>query len=34
MEIRKGQAPAKLGRTEFGIRFRAAYIDPADHPGR
>jgi multimeric flavodoxin WrbA len=29
IEIRKGQAPAKLGRTEFGIRFRAAYIDPA-----
>lgn len=29
IEIRKGQAPAKLGRTEFGIRFRASFIDPA-----
>ena len=27
--VRKGQAPAKLGRTEFGIRFRATFIDPA-----
>ncbi len=29
IEIRKGQAPAKLGRSEFGSRFRAAFIDPA-----
>lgn len=29
IKIRKGQAPAKLGRTEFGSRFRAAFIDPA-----
>lgn len=29
IEIRKGQAPAKLGRAEFGIRFRATFIDPA-----
>lgn len=29
IEIRKGQAPAKLGRREFGIRFRATYVDPA-----
>ena len=27
--IRKGQAPAELGRAEFGIRFRASYVDPA-----
>lgn len=29
IEIRKGQTPAKLGRTEFGIRFRAGFVDPA-----
>jgi hypothetical protein len=29
IEIRKGQAPAHLGRAEFSVRFRAAYIDPA-----
>ena len=29
IEIRKGQAPAPLARTEFGIRFRAAFVDPA-----
>ncbi len=29
IEIRKGQAPAKLGRSEFNSRFRAAFIDPA-----
>ena len=29
IEIRKGQAPAPLERTEFNVRFRAAYIDPA-----
>ena len=28
IEIRKGQAPAQLDRAEFGIRFRAAFIDP------
>ncbi|MDO8458739.1 MAG: flavodoxin family protein [Burkholderiaceae bacterium] len=29
IEIRKGQAPAPLIRAEFGLRFRAAFIDPA-----
>ena len=29
IEIRKGQAPAQLLRAEFGIRFRASFIDPA-----
>ena len=29
IEIRKGQAPAPLERAEFGIRFRASFIDPA-----
>ena len=29
IEIRKGQAPAHLGRAEFSVRFRAAFIDPA-----
>ena len=29
IEIRKGQAPAPLARTEFGIRFRGAFVDPA-----
>ena len=28
-EIRKGQAPAPLERAEFGIRFRASFVDPA-----
>ena len=28
IEIRKGQAPAKLARAEFGERFRQAYFDP------
>ncbi|GAB3374096.1 flavodoxin family protein [Massilia agri] len=28
-EVRKGQAPAKLGRDEFHIRFRRAFYDPA-----
>jgi multimeric flavodoxin WrbA len=28
-EVRKGQAPAKLGRDEFHIRFRRAFFDPA-----
>ncbi|MGG7606769.1 flavodoxin family protein [Massilia sp. BKSP1R2A-1] len=27
-EVRKGQAPAKLGRDEFHIRFRNAFHDP------
>ena len=27
--IRKGQAPAKLGRTEFAAGFRQTYLDPA-----
>ncbi|MDP1673672.1 MAG: flavodoxin family protein [Burkholderiales bacterium] len=29
IQIRKGQAPARLDRTEFASRFRAAFIDPA-----
>ena len=28
-KIRKGQAPAPLGRREFSVRFRASFIDPA-----
>lgn len=27
--VRKGQAPAKLGRDEFHLRFRRAFFDPA-----
>jgi multimeric flavodoxin WrbA len=29
IRIRKGQAPAPLERTQFGIRYRATFIDPA-----
>jgi multimeric flavodoxin WrbA len=29
IEIRKGQAPGRLSREEFGVRFRAAFFDPA-----
>ncbi len=29
IEIRKGQAPARLVRAEFSVRFRATFIDPA-----
>ena len=29
IEIRKGQAPAPLGRAEFSVRFRASFTDPA-----
>src|SRR5258706_6263728 len=29
IEIRKGQAPGQLSRAEFGVRFRAAFFDPA-----
>jgi multimeric flavodoxin WrbA len=29
IEIRKGQAPAHLGREEFSVRFRASFHDPA-----
>ena len=29
IEIRKGQAPASLARTEFTVRFRASFTDPA-----
>jgi len=28
-EIRKGQAPAALERTEFEVRFRQSFVDPA-----
>jgi multimeric flavodoxin WrbA len=27
--IRKGQAPARLDRAQFGVRFRASFADPA-----
>ncbi|WP_020652466.1 flavodoxin family protein [Massilia niastensis] len=30
--VRKGQAPAKLGREEFHLRFRRAFYDPAYDP--
>jgi hypothetical protein len=29
IEIRTGQAPGRLARAEFSVRFRAAFIDPA-----
>ena len=29
IKIRIGQAPAQLERAEFGIRFRASFVDPA-----
>jgi multimeric flavodoxin WrbA len=29
IQIRRGQAPARLERTEFGVRFRASFVDPA-----
>ncbi len=29
IKIRSGQAPEKLGREAFGIRFRGAFLDPA-----
>jgi multimeric flavodoxin WrbA len=29
IEIRKGQAPPRLRRDEFSVRFRASFIDPA-----
>ena len=28
-DVRKGQAPARLGRAEFSVRFREAWLDPA-----
>ena len=28
-DVRKGQAPGKLSRDEFGRRFRASFVDPA-----
>ena len=28
-EVRKGQAPERLSRDEFGRRFRASFVDPA-----
>jgi multimeric flavodoxin WrbA len=31
-EIRKGQAPAPLERTEFAVRFRKSFLDPAYRP--
>jgi multimeric flavodoxin WrbA len=30
--VRKGQAPSKLDRTEFGKRFRASFADPEFRP--
>ena len=32
IEIRKGQAPAPLVRSQFGARFRSAFVDPAFRP--
>lgn len=29
IDIRKGQAPGRLDRAEFSVRFRATFIDPA-----
>jgi multimeric flavodoxin WrbA len=29
VEIRKGQAPGRLGHAEFSVRFRATFFDPA-----
>ena len=29
IEVRKGQAPGRLDRAEFSVRFRATLIDPA-----
>ena len=29
IQIRREQAPARLERTEFGVRFRASFVDPA-----
>lgn len=29
IEIRKGQAPAKIERAQFSVRFRASFTDPA-----
>src|SRR5450631_4046425 len=28
IQIRKGQAPPRLAREEFGARFRASFVDP------
>jgi hypothetical protein len=28
-EVRKGQAPEKLSRVAFGLRYRASFVDPA-----
>ena len=32
-EIRKGQAPARLGREEFKLVFRRSFMDPAGPQG-
>jgi multimeric flavodoxin WrbA len=29
IQIRRGQAPVRLERTEFSVRFRASFVDPA-----
>lgn len=31
ISVRKGQAPGRLDRTEFSVRFRATFMDPAFH---
>ena len=31
INVRKGQAPGRLDRTEFSVRFRASFMDPAFH---
>ena len=33
-DVRKGQAPAKLGRDEFHLRFFRSFGDPAYHTER
>lgn len=33
-QVRKGQAPAKLGRAEFHLQFRRSFLDPAFEPVR
>jgi len=33
-EVRKGQAPKAMARSEFALRFRAPFSDPAFEPAR
>ena len=32
IDIRKGQAPGQISRTEFGERYQASFQDPAFAP--